>query len=355
MAAAIKLYFQSEHQVILPNNAITLVPLEGEGKVEDRVNHLYAKLLDNSEWLEAVSSADVIMWATHSQGTPVSLMLLHRLLERGHIHLIRQSVTLLAMAGISQGPFPALKGNLYFEADAARELFEFMDPESPISIKYRQSVAYVLKCGVKVVLTGSMQDQVVPLHSALMSSIQHPCILRSMYIDAHLYYSPDNDFLIRLIIFALRLHNIGLSDHDLLICLSEVLAGSLYALEGGHSTIYEEIEVYMTATRYTFETAPFGKHTRRVHSSSHFKLNEDGQIGGTEPNMTSFSASQQLNPFYLPWALRGICHDARILENDSLKEELNDMLHLFEQWDPTSARLKELRFKLDPLKTIKLK
>lgn len=112
MALGVKLYFQTEHGVTLSNDAITMVPLEGEGKVEDRVNQLYNKLIDNSTWLEAVSSADVILWATHSQGTPVSIMLLKRLLERGHVHIIRQSVCLLAMAGISHGPFPALKGSL---------------------------------------------------------------------------------------------------------------------------------------------------------------------------------------------------------------------------------------------------
>lgn len=112
MASGIKLYFESVHQVTLPDDAITMVPLEGEGKVEDRVNQLYTKLIDNSKWLEAVSSADVVLWATHSQGTPVSIMLLQRLLERGHIHVIRQSICVLAMAGISSGPFPALKGSL---------------------------------------------------------------------------------------------------------------------------------------------------------------------------------------------------------------------------------------------------
>lgn len=112
MVSGVKLYFESEHQVTLPDDAITMVPLEGEGKVEDRVNQLYTKLIDNSKWLEAVSSADVVLWATHSQGTPVSIMLLQRLLERGHIHVIRQSICVLAMAGISCGPFPALKGSL---------------------------------------------------------------------------------------------------------------------------------------------------------------------------------------------------------------------------------------------------
>ncbi|KAI8328068.1 hypothetical protein BD560DRAFT_342521 [Blakeslea trispora] len=339
MALGVCKYFEDEHQVILPPNAITVVPLEGEGKVEDRVNQLYTKLIENSAWLEAVSSADVVLWATHSQGTPVSIMLLQRLLERGHIQLIRQSLSVLAMAGISHGPFPALKGSLivkYFEADAARELFEFMDHSSPISIKFRQSLNYVLECGVKLVSTGSMQDQVVPLYSSIVHAASHPNILRSIYIDGHIF--SEDDFLINLVVFGLKLRNAGLSDHDLIIHLSEVLAGNLYALEGGHSTIYEELEVYMTAIRYTFETAPFGDHIPSHYSPTR------------EPSVTSFQAKQPLNPYFLPWALRGIFTDPKILAHYSA--ELEHLLSLFRQWNPTSTRLKDLRFRLEPLLTL---
>ncbi|RCH88281.1 hypothetical protein CU097_009443 [Rhizopus azygosporus] len=344
MAMAIKQYFKTEHQVTLPDHAITLVPLEGEGKVQDRVNLLYQRLVDNSRWLDAVSSADVIFWATHSQGTPVSVMLLKKLLERGHIHTFRQSICLLAMAGISQGPFPALKGSLivkYFEADAARELFEFMDSNSPISIHYHQSLAYILKSNVKVVLTGSMQDQVVPLYSAVMSNLTHPNILRTIYIDGHFYSS--GDFLIHLVVFALRLRNLGLSDHGLVTHLSEVLAGSIYVIEGGHSTIYEELNVYMTAVRYTFEVSPFGDYTRR-------NLMKPQEVATIEP----FKAKQSSNPYYIPWAMRGICSDPSILAHEELKTELNSLLRLFEMWNPTSSKLKELKFKLDPLKSFTL-
>ncbi|OBZ83772.1 hypothetical protein A0J61_08176 [Choanephora cucurbitarum] len=339
MALGVRKYFEREHQVMLPLSAITVVPLEGEGKVEDRVNQLYAKLIENSEWLEAVSSADVVLWATHSQGTPVSVMLLQRLLERGHIQLIRQSLSVLAMAGISHGPFPALKGNLivkYFEADAARELFEFMDHSSPISIKFRQSLEYILECGVKLVSTGSMQDQVVPLYSSIMHAVNHPNILRSIYIDGHIY--SDDDFLIDLVVFGLKLRNAGLSDHDLLVHLSEVLAGNIYALEGGHSTIYEELEVYMTVIRYTFETAPFGDFI-----PTHCYPTK-------QPSTLAFQAKQQLNPFFLPWALRGIFTDPAISTHYSA--ELEQLLSLFRQWNPTSTRLKELKFRLEPLLTL---
>jgi len=118
-------------------------------------------------------------------------------------------------------------------------------------------MAYILQNKVKTVLVGSMQDQVVPLYSAIMSGISHPNILRAVYIDGHIY--TKDDFLIRLITFALRLLNVGLSDHGFLIHISEVLAGNLYAWEGGHSTVYEELDVFMLPLQYLFETRPIGQ------------------------------------------------------------------------------------------------
>lgn len=254
----------------------------------------------------------------------------------------------------------------YFEADPARELFEFMDSTSSISVKYRQSLAYILKCGIKVVLMGSMQDQVVPLYSAIMSYVNHPNLLRSIYIDGHIY--SDDDFLINLVVFALKLRNTGLSDHHLLTYLSEVLAGSLYALEGGHSTIYEELEVYMTAVRYTFETAPFGKFVRNQQPNTTPTSNNSRKQSAAssslmahmtsatadieEAHMEPFQAKLQQNPFYIPWALHGIFCDPLILADEVLKSELKRLRSLFDQWNPTSGRLKELKFRLDPLKTV---
>lgn len=255
----------------------------------------------------------------------------------------------------------------YFEADAARELFEFMDSSTEISKKFRKSVANNLRSGVKMVLIGSMQDQVVPLYSAVMSTATHSNLFRAIYIDGHVYN--EDDFLINLIIFALRLRNAGVSDHGLLIHVSEVLAGNLYALEGGHSTIYEEVEVYSMAARYLFETAPFGKMTIAAcgpppspaakteqeivqsgesvvtHRSKHLPSAEN-----EEPEIESFQARLRLNPFYLPWAMRGICDDARILNDKILNQELERLKALFETWNPISAKLREIKFRLEPLK-----
>ncbi|KAG0164244.1 hypothetical protein DFQ28_010649 [Apophysomyces sp. BC1034] len=344
MAAAAKRYFQTEHDLMIPDEAITIIPLQGEGKVEERVTKLFNSLLNNPAWVGALTTADIVLWATHSQGTPVSAILLHRLLDRGFIHRDRQSVCLLAMAGIAHGPFPSLKGNLivrYFEADAARELFEFMDSNSDISQKYRQSLSFILRNDVKTILVGSMQDQVVPLYSAIMSGITHPNILRAIYIDEHIY-SPD-DFLINLITFALRLRNAGFSDHGLLTHISEVLAGNLYAWEGGHSTIYEELDVYMIAMRYLFETEPFGKLALISHAAT-------PTAEPDEARLESFQARVRLNPFYLPWAMRGICDDTMVLQDQVFSAELEKLLVLFDRWNPTSARLRDIKFRLEPFK-----
>jgi hypothetical protein len=154
-----------------------------------------------------------------------------------------QRIGILAMAGISHGPFPFLKGNLivrWFEADAAQELFEFMDSESHISKRYREALRTVLTSGVRFTVVASLEDQVVPLYSAIMTSIHHPSIVRAVYIDGASY---QDDFLTNLISFSLRLRNSGVDDHGVLVHLSEVVAGSIYG--EGHSTIYAEREVYM--------------------------------------------------------------------------------------------------------------
>jgi hypothetical protein len=110
MSAAVKKYFESTHQLVIPDEAVTSIALQWEGKVLERVEKLYELIMVN--WQQTIMEADVILWATHSQGTPVSAILLRKLIEHGLIQIQRQSVCMLAMAGISHGPFPALKGSV---------------------------------------------------------------------------------------------------------------------------------------------------------------------------------------------------------------------------------------------------
>jgi hypothetical protein len=230
-----------------------------------------------------------------------------------------------------------------------------MDSNSEISIQYREAMAYILQNKVKTVLVGSMQDQVVPLYSAIMSGISHPNILRAIYIDGHIY--TQDDFLIRLITFALKLLNIGLSDHGFLIHISEVLAGNIYAWEGGHSTVYEELDVFMLPLQYLFETRPIGQLeilkpvsliSQKISNSSDKAKKK--VLDKVKVRLDPFQAKLRLNPFHLPWAMRGIWDDPRILDDDTLSSELDTLQDLFDKWNPTSARLKEIKFRLEPLK-----
>lgn len=110
MTAAVKKYFEDAHNITVPDESIVNIPLQWEGKVLERVEKLYSFI--ESDYSKVIEDADIILWATHSQGTPVSAILLRKLIEEGIIQVNKQPICMLAMAGISHGPFPSLKGNL---------------------------------------------------------------------------------------------------------------------------------------------------------------------------------------------------------------------------------------------------
>ena len=84
---------------------IEKIALEGEGKIGERVTNLW-KLLMN--WLDHIRQADLVIFACHSQGVPVSMMLLAKLIELGIVKTARVGVCamgkhplfFLSMAGI---------------------------------------------------------------------------------------------------------------------------------------------------------------------------------------------------------------------------------------------------------------
>lgn len=71
---------------------IEKVALEGEGKIADRVDNLWKLLLN---WIEHIRAADLIVLACHSQGVPVGMMLLEKLIDLGIIS--RSKIGICAM------------------------------------------------------------------------------------------------------------------------------------------------------------------------------------------------------------------------------------------------------------------
>jgi hypothetical protein len=98
----------------------------------------------------------------------------------------------------------------------------------------------ILAADTRVTLIGSIDDHLVPMYSSTFSTAYHGAIHRAVFIDGRIH---QNDFLARLVAFALRLRNEGWRDHGVMSELSSALMGNFYTGEG-HSRIYDEPAVY---------------------------------------------------------------------------------------------------------------
>ncbi|KAJ2746307.1 hypothetical protein GGI20_001429 [Coemansia sp. BCRC 34301] len=428
MRDAIKEYLQDTHGIRVENSDISLFPLVGEGRIEDRVELLLSQITDvddpaegqqrasglgrsgsgsrpasslgvtspvaernsklqakgstlasssdptsssarRSEMIaevlmpdrkrraETLKTADTVFVVTHSQGTPVSAMLIERLIELELLEPRRQRIGMLAMAGISHGPLPYLKDNVvikYIESEAARELFELMDPSSPQSQRYVGALSTILHKGVRLICIGSWVDEVVPLYSAIIQGVSHPNVYRAMYVDAHHYL---DDFLTNLIVFALRLRNMGLYDHDLLTHLSEVVAGSLWG-HSGHSTIYAEPAVFKLALKwllYSTSSVPLSSSTLVPAVALGLPVGHqhaEASASGLQIHMSyrPFNAAERLNPFFIPWIMRTLWDEPEIRQNEGLRMELQRLVALFDKWAPETKAGKELKYRLEPVR-----
>ncbi|KAI1868113.1 uncharacterized protein JN550_006601 [Neoarthrinium moseri] len=298
---------------------IEKVALEGEGKIADRVDNLWKLLLN---WIEHIRSADLILVACHSQGVPVGLMLVAKLIDLGIITTARIGVC--AMAGVSLGPFPDYKSGMGMLMGSAAELWQFADPQSDISQRLEHSIKTVLDHGARVTYIGSIDDQLVPMESAIYSPASHPYIYRAVFVDGRIH-APD--FIAHLVGFALKLRNMGISDQGLIRELSVALAGSLYSGEG-HSRLYDDDSVYDLAVSHALETTVVNNVPCRI----------DKHEGLTNPN-----------PYVLPWIMRGL------LEEDFVKTELSaetaELLKQFDDWKPVTKALKDIKFRLEAVRS----
>lgn len=165
---------------------------------------LYKAYLSNPAWINDLRRADAVFFAAHSQGCIVTTHLISRMIAQGHIRtplnteaVFRcewafgpigvvpdspkkrgaratgaeggyQKVAMLAMCGVHLGPLHYISNSTvihpylqWFENAAARELFEFQDSTSAVSLEYQKALSMVLENEVKVVLLASLNDQVV--------------------------------------------------------------------------------------------------------------------------------------------------------------------------------------------------
>ncbi|EGR48811.1 uncharacterized protein TRIREDRAFT_78061 [Trichoderma reesei QM6a] len=299
-----------------PDCEIEKVALEGEGRINDRVANLWKLLLN---WVEHIRQADLVIIACHSQGVPVSIMLLEKLIDLGV--LTNTKVGVCAMAGVALGPFPDYKSSILMGSVA--ELWEFGDPQSSNSQRFEACLKRVVDFGARITFVGSIDDQL----SAVYSPANHPYIYRAVFIDGRVH-APD--FISHLIGFALKLRNLGISDHGLIRELSVALAGSLYSGEG-HSRLYFDSAVYDLAVMHALETTDTAQPTPCVIPKRE-----------TTPLASS-------NPYVLPWIMRGL------LEEDFVKTQLSaeteELLRQFDDWKPTNKALKDVKYRLEVVRS----
>ncbi|KUI54395.1 hypothetical protein VP1G_01810 [Cytospora mali] len=298
---------------------IEKVALEGEGKIGDRVENLWKLLLN---WIDHIRDADLIVVACHSQGVPVSVMLIAKLIELGII--TNAKIGVCAMAGVNLGPFPDYKSGMGMLMGSAAELWEFANPESEVSKRYETSLKAILAYGVRITYVGSIDDQLVPIESAIYSPASHPYIYRAVFIDGRIH-APD--FIAHLVGFACKLRNLGISDHGLVRELSVPLAGSLYGGEG-HSRLYDDGQVYDLGIAHTLETT---------------------DVGNVPCEMQKHESLVPSNPYLLPWIMRGL------LEEDFVKTELGteteELLRQFDDWKPATKALKDVKYRLEAVRS----
>lgn len=176
---------------------IEKIALEGEGRIAERVDLLWKLLLN---WMEEIRKADFILVACHSQGVPVSIMLVAKLIAFGCVNASRVGVC--AMAGVNMGPFSAFRSR--WISGSAGELFDFEIPFSKVSKDYEAALKCALDYGVRISYIGSIDDQLVslevctpventqsqrltPEQSSLFSPIAHPYIFRSVFVDGRVH------------------------------------------------------------------------------------------------------------------------------------------------------------------------
>ncbi|KAM0722208.1 hypothetical protein Q7P37_001649 [Cladosporium fusiforme] len=363
-AIAIKAWCEA-NQPEIKEVEIEKVALEGEGYVSDRVDTLWKLMLN---WLSHLRQADFILVCCHSQGVPVAISLMAKLIQLGCLSP-NARIGICAMAGINLGPFLDYKSRLF--GGSALELFDFCDNNSKVSRTYATSLDICLRHDVRVTYVGSLDDQLVSLESSLHTPLSHPYVNRGLFIDGRLH-APN--FLTHLVIFALKLRNLGVSDHGLIRELSAPLAGSLVGGEG-HSRVYDDPAVYRLAIDFALEssnvTSPssgsggtkekafdrrssaaiYPTSTSAANSMRRGTLDESNTLPGIGATIASYEpppSASNANPFFLPWAVRGMLEEE--LVKKEMMEEVKELVKEFEEWKPTSKVLKDVKWRLEAVK-----
>lgn len=163
--------------------------------------------------------------------------------------------------------------------------------------------------------------------------------------------------------FALKLRNLGVSDHGLIRELSTPLAGSLYSGEG-HSRLYYEDQVYDLAVAHALETTDLPLHAsnrcchiNHPHRPVTIAPAPGGQqaagnasgTGSVKGTTTVAAPLANPNPYHLPWIMRGLLEENFV--KTELSAETDELLKQFDDWKPITKALKDVKYRLEAVRS----
>lgn len=245
---------------------ITVIPLIGHGIIEERVSN-YKKLLVD-KYVKILKEADLIICSTHSQGSPVTFILLSELIDEKIINFEKR-IGIISMAGLNHGttynPYRmGWLGKIY--QNALKELYEMRDHGSKIYQKYLTSVKYLLSNGVRVACFGSISDSVIDLYSSMMDMVDSSNILRALFLNKNIYEEINKKskmitneteksdlFFISLVLFCIKLRNLGYYESHLIQMISEYVHDTNVE---SHTLIHTEKTVYKKGFEWIIQGSP---------------------------------------------------------------------------------------------------
>lgn len=311
---------------------IDTIALEGQGTISERVAKSLA-LLEN--WAEVIKESDFLFVVGHSQGAIIAINLLAQMLTTSKFKLKKKKIGLLSMAGPINGPVKNLDTKIVTRAYSAKEneiiteYLELLKLQSPESQLLQKNINILTSKNVKITLSASINDQLVPIESALANDIYHPNVYRCIHVDTDCQLPAFIITLWRLILIA---RNIGHLEHGLVKEFSGRCLGALS--EGGHGKIFNDRQIYATALRFALE-------------STDLTQERDLTI---KPQV-----SDESNSLYrIPWAIRELIEDILQTKHIESYKLVHDIIEDFQQWHPTTKPWKEVKYSLDALTDVDL-
>lgn len=124
--------------------------------------------------------------------------------------------------------------------------------------------------------------------------------------------------------------------------------------------MYEDPRVYKLATQHTLETTslPIAPQQARINAAASFAGINIPTPGAKFDRKDVYkmmvrdykgAGSGEANPYFLPWAMRGLLEEEFVKKE--LGREVEELLAMFEDWKPTDKRLKDVKFRLEGVRS----